>query len=317
MVSDEDLAQAAQTAVEQCLALKPTETCTVVYDEGTIEVAEALYEAAAARSDDVIGIEYPPGPTHGSEPPAPVGGALRETDVFFAPTSRSLSHTRARQRACESGARGATLPGITPEVFAIGLDADYDRIAAICDTIIEQVSGATEIHITTDAGTDVTLDPGDRRWLADTGIVHEPGGFSNLPAGEVFISPASADGHVVIDGTMRPYGLLTDPIELTFEDGLVTHISDDTVWETVEDAAAEVGDAAYNVAELGIGTNDGVTELVGSVLLDEKAAGTVHLAIGDDAGIGGDVEAPIHLDGVIREPTVSVDGVPIDLPQPR
>jgi len=57
-----------------------------------------------------------------------------------------------------------------------------------------------------------------------------------------------------------------------------------------------------------------VTDLVGSVLLDEKAAGTVHFAIGDDASIGGTTDASIHLDGVVRDPTVTVDGTPLDLP---
>jgi leucyl aminopeptidase (aminopeptidase T) len=71
------------------------------------------------------------------------------------------------------------------------------------------------------------------------------------------------------------------------------------------------------LAELGIGTNLGVTDLVGSVLLDEKAAGTVHIAFGDDAGIGGDTEAPIHMDGILTEPTVYVDGEAIELPTPE
>jgi leucyl aminopeptidase (aminopeptidase T) len=72
----------------------------------------------------------------------------------------------------------------------------------------------------------------------------------------------------------------------------------------------------YNLAELGIGTNVAVTDLVGSVLLDEKAAGTVHVAIGDNAGIGGETEAPIHSDGVIRNPTVYADGEEVALPEP-
>jgi leucyl aminopeptidase (aminopeptidase T) len=58
-----------------------------------------------------------------------------------------------------------------------------------------------------------------------------------------------------------------------------------------------------------------VRELVGSVLLDEKAAGTVHIAIGDDASIGGDVNAPLHLDGIVREPTVYADGAEVELPR--
>jgi len=94
----------------------------------------------------------------------------------------------------------------------------------------------------------------------------------------------------------------------------VTSVSDDDVRAELKSAADEVGDAAYNLAELGIGTNVGVTDLVGSVLLDEKAAGTVHLAVGDDASIGGDTEAPVHLDGILREPTVYADGEEVRLP---
>lgn len=312
-----DLDEAAQTAVGQCLAVGPNESCTIVYDSGTEPIASALYAAAGERTDETVLIEYPVGKTHGSEPPDPVAGALLESDVFLAPTSKSLSHTRARQHTCDAGARGATLPGITPEVFKTGLDADYDRIAESCRRLLDQVDGASTISIETDAGTDLTVEPGGRNWMADTGIVHDAGDFSNLPAGEVFVSPLSADGTLVIDGTMRPHGLLDEPIEISIADGLVTSISDPSVRETVETAAEEVGDAAYNVAELGIGTNDGVVDLVGSVLLDEKAAGTIHVAIGDDASIGGDVEAPIHLDGVVRNPRLLADGTPIELPRPR
>jgi leucyl aminopeptidase (aminopeptidase T) len=104
------------------------------------------------------------------------------------------------------------------------------------------------------------------------------------------------------------------PLRFEVADGFVTDISDDAVREQVEEAAESVGENAYNLAELGIGTNVGVSDLVGSVLLDEKAAGTVHVAIGDDASIGGDTEAPLHLDGIIREPTVYADEEVVDLP---
>ena len=132
----------------------------------------------------------------------------------------------------------------------------------------------------------------------------------------VFISPESADGTYVVDGTIRPHGRLDDGRQVTVEveSGFVTEISDDAIRSDIETAAESVGRDAYNLAELGIGTNIGVTELVGSVLLDEKAGGTVHIAIGDDAGIGGDTDAPIHLDGILREPTVFADGEEIELP---
>ena len=306
----------AKTAVEQCMNLQADESCVIVTDDKRKAIAEALYAVATEITEDTAMVRYPVGDQHGSEPPAPVAAAMRGGDVVLAPTTKSLSHTNARTDATDAGARMATLPGITDGVFLMGLDADYDRIREECARVHELVADAETIRVTSPQGTDITLQIGDRGWLEDTGIVHEPGDFSNLPAGEVFVSPESGDGTVVVDGTMRPYGKLEDgqTIEFTVEDGQVTSIADDEIREQVETAAAEVGDNAYNLAELGIGTNVAVTDLVGSVLLDEKTGGTVHLAIGDDHGIGGDVEAPIHLDGILTEPTVYADGEAIELP---
>ena len=308
------LREAAETAVYQCMALGAEESCAVVTDDKRLPIGEVLYAVASDVTDDAVLLRYPPGEQHGTEPPAPVAAAMADADVVLAPTTKSLSHTRARKRACEAGARAATLPGITERVMIAGLDADYEAIARHCRDVLAQVDDADEIRVTTPAGTDLTVEPGDHEWLTDTGMVHEPGDFSNLPAGEVFVSPETANGTYVVDGTMMPHGLLDEPLRFEVEDGYVTHISDDAVREQVDAGREEVGDDAANLAELGIGTNVGVTELVGSVLLDEKAAGTVHVAIGDDASIGGDTEAPLHLDGIIREPTVYADGDPVDLP---
>ena len=312
-----ELRDAAETAVHQCLALDGDESIAVVTDDERRPIGEALYEVAGEVTDDATLVRYPPGNQHGEEPPAPVAAAMREADAFLAPTTRSLSHTRARSAACDAGARGATLPGITEDVMVAGLDADYEAIAQHCDDVLAQVADAAEVRVTTPAGTDVTFEPGGREWHDDTGMIREAGSFSNLPAGEVFVSPEGANGTYVVDGTMRPYGLLDEGQELTFEveDGYVTRISDDEIRSQVETAAESVGDAAYNLAELGIGTNVGVADLMGSVLLDEKAAGTVHVAVGDDASIGGDTEAPLHLDGILRAPTVYADGEEVKLPR--
>jgi leucyl aminopeptidase (aminopeptidase T) len=308
------LDNAARTAIHDCLALGSGEACAIVTDDDRLAIGEALYHAASDVTEDTVLLRYPPGPQHGAEPPKPVAAAMREADVVLAPTTKSLSHTRARQAATDAGARIATLPGITRDVMIAGLDADYERIAATCEEMYERVRDATAIRVETPAGTDLTVEPGDREWRSDTGLCHAPGDFSNLPAGEVFVSPTTADGRIVVDGTMAPHGLVDEPFGIEVADGRVTDIADDAVRAEVEAAEESAGDAARNVAEFGIGTNTGVHELVGSVLLDEKAAGTVHVAIGDDAGIGGDVDAPIHLDAVLRSPTVTVDGEPLALP---
>jgi leucyl aminopeptidase (aminopeptidase T) len=313
------LRDAAETAVHQCLDLAADERCLVITDDERRAIGDALYEVAAEVTDDAIIVQYPPGDQHGEEPPAPVAAGMLEADAFLAPTSKSLSHTRARSEASDAGVRGATLPGITEDVFTTGLDADYETIGRHCRAVHEQVAGADEVRVTASNGTDITIHPGDRDWRDDTGIVDEPGAFSNLPAGEVFVSPETANGTYVVDGTMMPYGRLDPEQSLRFEvtDGQVTEIEDDEIREQVENAAETVGEDAYNLAELGIGTNVAVSELVGSVLLDEKAAGTVHLAIGDDAGIGGKVSAPLHLDGIITDPTVYADGAEVALARPE
>ncbi len=311
-----ELQTAAETAVTQCLGLTADERCVIVADDGTQRIGEALYNVARTISADTSIVRYPPGDQHGEEPPAPVAAAMAAADVVLAPTTKSLSHTRARSDANEAGARVATLPGITERVFTTGLDVDYAAIERHTQDVYDAVCDAETIRVTAPAGTDITFEIGERQFQQDTGIVHTAGEMSNLPAGEAFVSPVSATGTFVVDGTMMPHGLLEDDQTLAFtvENGQVTEIEDPEIRKQIETAAEEVGQAAYNLAELGIGTNVAVTELVGSVLLDEKAAQTVHIAIGDDASIGGDVSAPLHLDGIITDPTVTVDGETLSLP---
>lgn len=312
------LQEAATTAIHQCLDLSADDTVVIVTDDKREPIGKSLYATATDVTSDATILRYPPGSQHGEEPPEPVAAAMEKADAFLAPTTKSLSHTRARDTASMAGTRGATLPGITEEVFVTGLDADYREIQQHCENVFEQVAGAEEIRVTSPQGTDITVRPGGREWHLDTGIIPDAGDFSNLPAGEVFVAPTTANGTYVVDGTMMPHGLLEPGARLEFEveDGAVTRISDDEIQGQIETAAEDVGDAAYNLAELGIGTNVGVTELVGSVLLDEKAGGTVHIAIGDDAAIGGETEAPLHLDGILRDPTVYADGERIRLPSP-
>jgi Leucyl aminopeptidase (aminopeptidase T) len=315
-MTTDSLDRPAERALSQCLALAPDESCAIVTDKKREPIAVALYEAAAAITDEVMLAQYPVGDQHGEEPPAPIAAALAGADVALAPTTKSLSHTTARVDAIEAGARMATLPGITEEVFQVGLEADYEAIGSACRQLVDQVTDTDMIRITTPQGTDLTVQTGERSWREDTGLVHGPGAFSNLPAGEVFLSPTTGEGRVVVDGTMMPHGRLGPDQRVAFEvaDGQVTTVEDDALTAELATAAEAVGDAAYNLAEVGIGTNGGVTELLGSVLLDEKAAGTVHVAIGDDHGIGGDVVAPVHLDGILTDPTVYADGELIELP---
>jgi hypothetical protein len=54
--------------------------------------------------------------------------------------------------------------------------------------------------------------------------------------------------------------------------------------------------------------NEAVQHLTGNMLLDEKAAGTAHIALGSNTFMGGLIDASIHCDMVTRRPTILIDG---------
>ena len=93
---------------------------------------------------------------------------------------------------------------------------------------------------------------------------------------------------------------------LTVEDGRLTHATEPE-GERLLAMLQAAGELGPNLAELGIGTNEQAT-LTGNVLEDEKILGTVHVAFGASAGIGGTVSVPIHLDCVVLEPTLDIGG---------
>src|SRR5829696_3940981 len=87
--------------------------------------------------------------------------------VFIAPTRRSLSHTRARKAASEAGARGATLPGVTEDMLARLMAADFPLMAARSRAVAGLLTAAGSAHVTCPRGTDLTLDLSGRAGIAD------------------------------------------------------------------------------------------------------------------------------------------------------
>jgi leucyl aminopeptidase (aminopeptidase T) len=129
-----------------------------------------------------------------------------------------------------------------------------------------------------------------------------------MPAGEGFIAPVEGrtNGRLVIDGTVWPLGILEDPLVLDFGDGYATNIGGPGA-DTFRAAIEPYGREAFAVAELGIGTNEAAT-LTGNVLEDEKILGTIHLAVGDNHSFGGTVRVSSHQDGIVLDPTLTIDG---------
>jgi leucyl aminopeptidase (aminopeptidase T) len=241
---------------------------------------------------------------HGQEPPAPVAAALAAADVFIAPTSKSLSHTKARKAATDGGARGATLPGVTASMLARLMAADLDTLQRRSAELARLLTDADEAHVTCPRGTDLRLDLTGRPGIADDGELTGERAFGNLPCGEGFTSPLGAEGRMVT-GCLASIGLpLGDPPVLTIEDGRLVSATE-AEGERLLAALDAAGEQGRNVAELGIGTNERA-QLTGNILEDEKILGTVHVAFGASAGIGGTVAVAIHLDVVVTDATLTI-----------
>ena len=304
----ESLTEAASIAVRDCLGIKPGESVLVITDADKRKIGYAFWEAARDLGAEAMMTEIIPRKTHGEEPPRGVAEFLKHVDVFIAPTSKSLSHTKARRLACEAGARGATLPGITISMMRRTLSADYERIAKDATKAAQYLTRRATARLTTSAGTNLIMSLVGMTGIADTGQFRQPGQFGNLPSGEAFIAPVenSAYGTIVIDGSMASIGMLSEPIRLTVREGYVTKISGGKEAQELRKLIQPFGRLARNIAELGIGTNY-KAKITGNILEDEKVAGTVHIAIGDNASIGGTVSVPSHMDGLILNPTLEID----------
>jgi leucyl aminopeptidase (aminopeptidase T) len=299
------LGPAVAAVVRRCLAVAAGEDVVVIVDDATREIGEALRdEASAVRADAVLGV-MDERATDGTEPPRPLAAALQACDVFIAPTSRSLSHTAARKRATDNGARGATMPGVTADMLARVMAVDFDTMAARSRAVAALLDGADEAHVSCPRGSDLRLDLTGRAGIADDGDLTSPGAFGNLPCGEAFIAPLSGQGRVVAE-SLAPLGLSPEPATLIVEAGRIVDATGGLGPAFIQQLRAH-GELGTNLAELGVGTNDKAT-LTGSVLEDEKILGTIHVAFGASAGIGGTVSVPIHLDVVVTDASLEIAG---------
>ena len=228
--------------------------------------------------------------------------------------------------------RSAWTPGITLDMFARTVGIDYQQLQQRCKTLCDLYQDVVSVEIKAPAGTDLVIPVAGRKPFSDDGDFSQPGTGGNVPAGEVFISPvvgngkdAGCRGRIVYDGSMSVNAgcvAIKTPIVVDVVGGFITNISGGeeaqkllkTITQAEEEALAmgkdgrlSVEDAqlycrnARNIGELGIGLNPAAS-ITGNMLEDEKAFRTCHIAIGEN--YDNDAHALIHLDGVIKNPTI-------------
>jgi leucyl aminopeptidase (aminopeptidase T) len=301
---------AAQAAV-RCLGVGPEDDVLVLCNKEQRAIAEALAAAAEGPGRSARIVVYQTLSRDGEELPADVAEVIGEADVVFAPTTFSISHTRARMQATSRGVRIATMPAITEAVFARALPVDYMELRRVGARIAAELGRASTCRVTSAAGTDIVLSLEGRAAEIDDGNLQATGAFGNLPAGETYIAPVegSAEGLVVFDGSLAGYGLLDDPVRVKVTGGRAVE-ADGVAGRWLLNTLDASGASGRVLAELGIGTNPAAT-LSGNILEDEKVIGTAHLAFGTNVSFGGANASTVHIDGMLLEPTVELDGRPL------
>jgi leucyl aminopeptidase (aminopeptidase T) len=290
-----DLRPGARNAVRVCLDIQPHERVTVITDRVSAHIAEAL-----VREIDAVGAERSVLVLEDlSERP------LRALpDAVAADLAQSgVSIFAARAQANELGSRiqmtdivnrrrmrHAHMVNITDQIMCEGMRADFHAVDRLSAAVIEIARRARTIRATSPAGTDVTaaFSP-SLRWIKTSGLI-TPEKWGNLPGGEIFTSPADVNGVFVIDGVVGDwlcdrYGLLTDH-------PLTVHIAGSRI-TSVESANAALSDDFWRythtdensdrVGEFAIGTNIGLSAVIGQILQDEKFPG-LHIAFGNPYG---------------------------------
>jgi leucyl aminopeptidase (aminopeptidase T) len=288
-----------------CLGIKEKETVLLVTDSAMTEVSNIIRGALSPIADEFIFLSIAPRSVHGEELPKVVSEAMMASDVVVGATSKSMTHTQATKDSVKKGTRVASMPGITVEMLTRGgMTADYKEVSLSAKKVARVLSDGERIEIKTEAGTGFETALTGRDGHADTGLLVNKGDFGNLPGGEGFIAPLEKEstGRIVFDGPIASSGLDHKPIIVDVEDGKATY----TNYGELERIFKDIYGARY-VGEIGIGVNP-KAQLIGNILEDEKALGTAHVAFGNNLNFGGRVDAKAHMDGIIKNPTIVVDG---------
>jgi leucyl aminopeptidase (aminopeptidase T) len=315
-----DLLPGARNAVEICLNVQPHERVALIADEASRAVAASLASALATRHAEFTGLlleDFGPRPMKAA--PALVLEALETADVgimCMTPQPGELTARMAIVNVVERRQiRYAHMVGVTPQIMQQGMRADYKLIDRLSDKLRERMLRAETLTVKTAAGTQIAahFDPG-LDWVKTSGLI-SPRYWSNLPAGEVFTTPATVDGTFVCDATAGDhfngkYGdLQATPLVLEIKGARLMHVEcgrkdlEQEFWEY-----CHTDENSDRVGELAFGTNLGLSEMIGALLQDEKFPG-VHLAFGDPYGnqTHANWKSKTHVDVLTRKCDVWID----------
>src|ERR1700757_2110317 len=318
--SQPELMAGAKNAVETCLAVQPSEHVALIADAESGAVAASLAAAlqnVQATTTELLLEDFGPRPLRGA--PEPVLSALEKVDVGILAMNPQPGELTARMAIVKvverRRIRYAHMVGVTPEIMQQGMRADYKMVDRLSDKLRERMLRAESLTVRTEAGTSFSAHF-DRHldWVKTSGLI-SPRYWSNLPAGEVFTTPATVDGTFVCDATAGDYfngkygDLQATPLTMKIEAGRLVKV--DCQRKDLEEefwTYTHTDENSDRVGELAFGTNLGLTEMIGILLQDEKFPG-VHIAFGDPYGsqTHANWKSRTHVDVLTRNCDVWID----------
>jgi len=294
--------------LKKCLAIKKDEKLLIITDSKLFNIANLILKEAKKITDNIKLIKTQIPKVSGTEPNKKIADEMLKYPVQILITTKSLSHTKAREKASSKGARIATMPGTTKDMIKRAIDIDYEELKRTNNKLANILDKGKEVIIKTKKGTDICFSiKGRKAHGRGSGICNKKGSFSNLPEGEVFISPIekTANGTFIVDASFAGIGKLKKQLKVNVKNGYAISFQGEKS-KKMEKLLDSVNKEARNIAEFGIGTNK-KAKITGNILEDEKVKGTCHIALGNNMGFGGRVNVPLHLDGIIKKPTIWIN----------
>ncbi|MGG2072662.1 aminopeptidase [Lysinibacillus irui] len=296
----------ALTILKGNLNVQSSETLLILTDIHKQDIAKIFYEAGLTITAKTMFMVMPLLEKSGQEPIIAISTLMANADVTLCITSHSLTHTAARKNACEHGGRVATMPGVTLEMLEQGaLHANAQEIEELVGKYVQLLDAANDIRIVK-GGHELTFSVEKRVGIPSTGIIRQAGEHGNIPSGESYIAPieTSANGEILVDGSIANIGVLKEPLLLKIKNGRL----EEAIGPDGPQLLQLLGEGNGRViAEFGIGANKSAI-LCGNVLEDEKVYGTIHIAFGSNVPFGGANAADVHIDCVVKSPVVYFDG---------
>jgi leucyl aminopeptidase (aminopeptidase T) len=301
----------------QCLAIRPGEQVVLLTDDGTDPgVVARLLESVAGLDGIPLVAKMPAPGLPGAEPPGAVAAMMLAAGAVIELTSLFIGSSKARQQATARGVRYLAMPGVRVETFRHGgpLAVDFERLRADAERVGRAWTGASAFRLTSRAGTDLRGSVEGRPGRVLHGIATESGSYMAPPDIESGTAPVegTASGIVVIDGDLlfMGQGPLHEPVVLHVAEGQVIGIEGAESSRLIQMLERCSDERMMNLAEISVAFNPAGT--ICSVPMEtESARGTAHIALGNSIAYGGTVNAVAHLDCVMRDATLELDGTEV------